>query len=384
MIYLDHAATTPLDPAVADVVAGWLDGRPANPSAGHAAGRAARAAVETAREQVAAALAVDPLDVVFTSGGTEADNLAVIGLARAARAAGTGHELVVSAIEHHAVLEAARWLAEHEGFTLKLIAPTADGVIDPDRVLDAVGAHTALVAVMAANNELGTVQPVATLGAALAQQQVAFHVDAVQAFGRIPVEPARWQASALALSAHKFAGPTGVGVLVLRRDVPCAAPSFGGSQERGVRAGTLHTAGIAGAGAAAELAAARLAEDPPQVAARRDRLAAGLLALDGVRWHGAGAQLLPGHLHLGIDGVDGDALLAALDAAGIAASAASACQSGAAQASHVLAACGLDAPDRAHLRLTLGRSTTDADVDEALKVLTHTVAALRARGGGFV
>ena len=319
MIYLDHAATTPTDPAVRDAVAPWLEAVPANPSSVHAAGRAAREAVETAREQVADALGVAPLEVVFTSGGTEADNAAVLGIARAARERGRSR-LVTTAIEHPAVRDAARWLADREGFALDVIPPAGDGVVDPDRVLDAVRPDTALVSVMAANNEIGTVQPIEVLGPALAERGVPLHVDAVQAFSRIPLDLEGWGVSATALSAHKFHGPQGVGVLHLRRDLACAQTSLGGGQERGVRSGTLNTAGIVGCGVAAALAASRREAETPGIAGLRDRLLDALLAVDGVSVNGSLARRLPNNAHVAVAGVSGEALLLAMDAAGVAVS----------------------------------------------------------------
>ncbi len=383
VIYLDHAATTPLDPAVAEAMAPWLDGRPANPSSAHAAGRAARAAVEAAREQVAAALGVAPLDVVFTSGGTEADNAAVLGLARAAREAGRGAHVVTTAIEHHAVLDAARWLAGREGFALTVVPPETDGVVDADRVLAAVRADTVLASVMVANNELGTIQPIGAIGASLTARGVPLHVDAVQAFGRAELPLNDWGVAAAALSAHKFGGPTGVGVLVVRRDVTCLPTSLGGGQERGLRSGTLHTAGIVGCGAAAALAARRLPDDVVRLAARRDRLAARLLAVDGVARNGHATARLPHNLHVAVEGVDGEALLLALDAAGVAVSTGSACQSGAAEPSHVLAAVGAPFDGVGHVRLTVGRTTTTGEVEAAATAFEEAVLRLRAQGGGF-
>ena len=382
-IYLDHAATTPLDPAVLDAMRPHLEGGVGNPSSVHAFGRAARAAVEHAREQVAAALGVAPLEVVFTSGGTESDNLAVSGIAWAARAAGRGAHLVTTELEHHAVLSTCRWLAAFAGFSLSVVPPESDGVVDPARVLAAVRDDTVLVSVMTANNELGTLQPLAAIGPALAARGVPLHSDAVQAFGRTPLDPDGWKVAALSLSAHKFNGPTGVGVLVLRRDVAAQPVLHGGGQERGVRSGTLNTAGIVGCGAAAALTAATMAEEVPRLHLLATDLRDGLLAMDGVALNGSPAARLPHNVHVGVEGCDGEALLTALDAAGVAVSLGSACASGAARASHVLAAIG--APeDRAHLRLTVGRTTTPDEVQTAVTIVRDVVKRLRDAGGGFV
>ncbi|MGH8898474.1 MAG: cysteine desulfurase family protein, partial [Egibacteraceae bacterium] len=326
-IYLDHAATTPIDPAVLEAMRPYLETEYGNPSSLHAPGRAARAAVETAREQVAEALGVTPLEVLFTSGGTESDNQAVKGVAWAARDAGRGAHLVTTAIEHHAVIESCEWLAKHAGFDLDVVPPEPDGVVDPDRLLAALRDDTVLVSVMAANNELGTVQPLDVIGRALRDRGVPLHTDAVQAFGRAPLDLGGWGVGALALSAHKFNGPKGVGVLMLRRDLFAQPVLHGGGQERSVRSGTLNAAGIVGCGAAAALTARTMATEVSRLRALRDTLLAGLLAVVGVTLNGSATARLPHNAHVAVPGCDGEALLLALDAAGIAASTGSACQS---------------------------------------------------------
>jgi cysteine desulfurase len=381
-VYLDHAATTPIAPEVLDAMLPYLREHFGNPSSLHQAGRRAREAVERAREQVAQALGVTPLDVLFTSGGTEADNLAIKGIAWAARAAGGGAHLVTSAIEHHAVLESCEWLAEHQGFTLTVVPAGADGVVDPDRLLAEVRPDTALVSLMAANNEIGTIQPLDVLGPALADRGVPLHTDAVQAFGRAALDMERWHIGALALSAHKFNGPKGVGVLALRRDLPVQPLLHGGGQDRGVRSGTFNTAGIVGCGAAAALATTTMDEEVPRLRRLRDRLLDGLTAVGGVALNGSAEARLPHNAHVAVEGCDGEALLLGLDAAGVACSTGSACQSGAAEPSHVLTAIGAPT-DRAHLRFTCGRTTTEADVDIALTAFTDAVTRLRDAGGGF-
>ncbi|MFP5309863.1 MAG: cysteine desulfurase family protein [Actinomycetes bacterium] len=387
MPYLDHAATTPVRPAVRATLARWLDdaeGVVGNGSSAHAAGQRARTAVEEARERVAAALACHPGDVVFTAGGTEADNLAVKGLAwAAARRRRAGH-LVTTAVEHPAVADAARWLAEHEGMELTVVPPRADGTVDPERVLAAVRDDTALVSVMAANNELGAVNDLVAIGTALRERGVAFHTDAVQAFATRVLDLAELPVDALALSAHKFGGPQGVGVAVLRRGVPVEPLLHGGGQDRGVRSGTFAAALVAACGVAVAEADATRAATVARLAPLADRLANGLLALDGVRRNGPTdpADRLVSHVHVSVDGVDGEALTFALDRAGLEVSAGAACASGATHVSPVLAACGIDGD--AALRLSLGWTTTEADVDEALATVAAVVADLRARGGGFV
>ena len=375
--YLDHAATTPPRPEARAALVAWLGA--ANASSTHAAGQAARLAVEEAREQIAVGLACSPHEVVFTSGGTEADNLAVKGIVWAARdrRADLPH-LVTTAVEHPAVLDPARWLAERGDASLTVVDPLPDGRVDVEAVLAAVGPRTALVSVMAANNELGAVNDVAALAAALAEREVPLHTDAVQAIATLDVDVAAWGVSALALSAHKFGGPQGVGVAVLRRGLPVVPIAHGGGQDRGVRSGTF-AAGLDAACGAALTAAVR---DRPalrdRLRAMTDRLAAALTALDGVRRNGPAdaASRLASHVHLGIDRVDGGALTVALDRAGLDASSGAACGSGAAKASHVLEAAGVTGTP---LRLSLGWTSTDADVDRAIDVLTDVVPSLRAR-----
>ena len=383
MIYLDHAATTPLDPAVLAAMQPLLEAEYGNPSSAHARGRAARAAVEQAREQVAAALGVAPLDVIFTSGGTEADNFALKGIAWAARDAGRGDHLVTTNIEHHAVLEAMEWLAEAQGFSLTVVPVEADGVVDPARLLDAVRSDTVLVSVMAANNEIGTVQPLDVLGPALRERGVALHTDAVQAFGRSPLDVEAWGLSAVALSAHKFNGPKGVGVLALGRDVPVVPLQHGGGQERGIRSGTFNAAGIAGCGAAAALTASTGTQEIPRLQGLRDRLLDEMLAVEGVTLNGSSEHRLPHNINVAVAGCSGEALLLSLDAAGVCASTGSACQAGATGPSHVLAAIGA-ADDAGHVRLTLGRTTSEADVATAADAFRTTVQALRGGGGAFL
>jgi cysteine desulfurase len=384
VIYLDHAATTPLEPAVFEAMRPWLTTHFGNPSSQHAAGRAAREAVETAREQAAKALGVAPLEIVFASGGTEADNAGVKGLAWAGREAGRAAHVVTTAIEHHAVLDTCRWLADHQGFAVDVVPVEADGVVDPQRLLAAVRDDTAAVAVMAANNEIGTVQPLEVIGPALAARGVPLHVDAVQAIGRVPLEPNTWGVASLAASAHKINGPKGAGVWMLRRDAAVEPLSHGGGQERGVRSGTLATPLIVGCGEALARTVERADDEPARLAGLRDRLLAGLLAVEGVSLNGSRDRRVPHNAHVAVAGVDGEALLLALDAAGVACSTGSACQSGAAEPSHVLAAIGAPTCDTAHLRFACGLDTTEADVDAAAAAFGDAVGRLRQAGGGFV
>ncbi len=374
--YLDHAATTPPRPAALAALQQWIDA--ANASAAHALGQQARVAVERAREQVAGALRCSPHDVVFTSGGTEADNLAVKGIAWAARdARRVVPHVVVSAVEHAAVREPARWLAERGDVRLTEIAPGPDGRVDPQQVLEAVTADTVLVSVMTANNEVGAVNDVAALARALADTPVALHSDAVQAFSTRGADLDAVPVDALALSAHKFGGPQGVGVAVLRRGRAVESLAHGGGQDRGVRSGTFPTGLVAACGAAVVAAEEDRDLLVERLAPMSQRLAEGLTALDGVRRSGPDdpAHRLVSHVHVMIDAVDPSALVLELDRAGLAASSGSACGSGAVLASHVLRAMGAVGTP---LRLTLGWTSTEADVDRALDVLTDVVVRLRA------
>lgn len=383
-IYLDHAATTVPRPEARDALLQWFD--PAvgtgNPSSAHADGQRLRVVVEEARERAAAALSARPQEIVFTSGGTEADNLAVKGLVWAGFERGRRH-LVTTAVEHPAVLDAAHWIATHEAVELTVVPPRPDGTVEVEQVLDAVRDDTALVSVMSANNELGAVNDLTALGTALRQHDVPLHTDAVQLYATRAVD-VTW-VDALALSAHKFGGPVGVGLLYVRRGVPIVPLHHGGGQDRGVRSGTL-AAALAAACAAAMVAARadrrRLARHLPDLALR---LASGLTAVDGIRRNGPqeATRRLASHVHVSIDGVDGEALTFALDQAGVRVSAGSACASGAQRSSHVLEACGIEAD--ASIRASLGWTTTLADVDRAVEVITEVVTRLRRdAGGGFV
>lgn len=378
--YLDHAATTVVREEVARAYAEDLQ-RLGNPSSTHAFGREARRVLEESRESIAADLGAHPTEVVLTAGGTEADNLGVVG---AFHGAGEGRRAVaVTAVEHPAVLDAARWLGTAQGAEVTELAVDAEGVLDLDGLaahLARVGERTAVVAVMWANNETGAVQPVAEVVAACAAAGVPVHTDAVQAVGQLPVDFAASGATTLALSGHKIGAPVGVGALLARRDAALAPVLHGGGQERGVRSGTLDAAGARALATALRLAVAEREEETSRLAALRDRLQDGLLALvPDARVRSAGAPRLPGHLLVTIPGTDADAVLFGLDAAGVAASAGSACTAGVTQPSHVLLAMGDDeATARSAVRFTLGRPTTERDVEHVLAVLPEVVARARA------
>jgi cysteine desulfurase len=375
-VLLDHAATTPPRPEARAALSSWLEA--ANASSTHAAGQQARTAVEEARERVADALGCTPHEVVFTSGGTEADNLAIKGIVWAARERGQHRpHVVTTAVEHPAVLDTVAWLGARGDAAVTVVPPSADGTVEVERVLDAVRDDTVLVSVMAANNELGAVNDVGALGAALADAPAALHTDAVQAAATLAVDVGAWQVDALALSAHKIGGPQGVGVAVLRRGLPVVPLLHGGGQDRGIRSGTFAVGLDAACGAAVRAAADERAVLRDRLRTLSARLASGLVAIDGVRRNGPDDEdrRLASHVHVSIDGVDPTALSLALDRAGVAASSGAACGAGAAKASHVLEACGITGTP---LRLSLGWTSTDADVERALDVLTETIPSLRA------
>jgi cysteine desulfurase len=377
MAYLDHAATTPMLPEALDayVAAARSIG---NPSSLHTAGRHARRLVEESREQIAAVLGARPSEVVFTSGGTESDNLALKGLYWA-----SGRPAVaVSAVEHHAVLDSADWLAAHEGAEVITLPVTADGQLDVDVYADLLatrGDELAVVSVQWANNEAGTIQPIAELAALASRAGVPFHTDAVQAVGQVPVDFAASGAAALTLTGHKLGGPVGVGALLLGRDVPCAPLLHGGGQERDVRSGTLDTAGVAAFAVAVESAVKNQPEYAARVAALRDELVAGVrAAVPDAIFNGDVAHRLPGNAHFSFPGCEGDALLMLLDAAGVACSTGSACSAGVSQPSHVLLAMGADdEAARSSLRFTLGHTSTAADVTALLEALPSAVERAR-------
>jgi cysteine desulfurase len=392
--YLDHAATTPVLPeALAAMAEQW--GRVGNASSLHASGRAARRTAEQSRERLAEALGARPSEVLFTGGGTESDNLAVKGLYWARREADSRRRrLVVSPAEHHAVLDSAEWLAKHDGAEITWLHLEPTGRVTPAALADALGdgSDVAVVSVMWANNEIGTVSDVAALAAVAHDVGVPVHTDAVQAVGQVPVAFADSGVDALTLTGHKLGGPMGAGALLLRRDAECMPLLHGGGQERDVRSGTLDVPAIVGLAVAATTAVAARPERAVRLATLRDRLVAGVLEqvpdaqlngppLDDVLAGGPGR--LPGNAHLSFPGAEGDALLMLLDARGVECSTGSACSAGVARPSHVLTAVGADA-DRARssLRFSLGSPSTDADVDALLAVIAPVVERARRAGTG--
>lgn len=379
-IYLDHAATTPLRDEVLAAMLPHLTEHFGNASSLHAEGRRARQGVDEARERVAANIGARPREIVFTSGGSEGDNLALKGAAWAASA--RGRHIVTSSVEHKAVLNTLAIL-ERSGFEVTYLPVDRYGRVDPAEVEAALTERTTLVSVMYANNEVGTIQPIAEIGVICRRAGVLLHTDAVQAGGFLPLDVDRLGVDLLTLSAHKVYGPKGVGALFVRQGTALLPQIQGGSQERQRRAGTENVAGIVGFAAALGLvqgdAAARDAENA-RLAALRDRLVAAVRDLDGVELTGHPVERLPHNASWLIDGVEGGDLIAALDLGGVAASTGSACISGSADPSHVLVAMGIDA-GRANgaLRLTAGRSTTDAEIDQAAEVLRASVSRLRER-----
>ena len=387
MAYLDHAATTPMLPEALDAYVATAK-ELGNASSLHAPGRCARRKVEESRERVAAVLGARPSEVVFTSGGTESDNLVVKGIFWSARAADIRRTRVVaSAVEHHAVLDAVEWLAGHEGASITWLPVDSAGRVHTEALTEALaehGAEVALVTCMWANNEVGTLQPVADLAAIAAASGVAFHTDAIQAVGQVPVDFATSGASALSISGHKLGGPLGVGALLLGRDVACTPLLHGGGQERDVRSGTLDVPGIVAFATAVECAVKNQQEYASRVGAIRDALVARVRELvpDAVA-NGDPVDRQPANAHFSFPGCEGDALLLLLDAQGIACSTGSACSAGVAQPSHVLLAMGADdGRARSSLRFTLGHTSTMADVDALAAALPAAVE--RARRAGAV
>ncbi|WP_232676467.1 cysteine desulfurase family protein [Nocardioides sp. R-C-SC26] len=384
--YLDHAATTPVVDAAVEAITAELT-RGGNPSSLHASGRRARRVVEESRETIAQALDCRPGEVVFTSGGTEADNLALKGGYWARRRADDRRRRVlVSAVEHHAVLDAVHWLADHEGAEVELIGVDQHGVLDLELLSASIERSpetVALVSTMWANNEVGSVQPVGGVVAAAAPHRIPVHTDAVQAVGALPVGFAASGVDALTVSAHKLGGPVGVGALVVRRDLELTAIAHGGGQERDVRSGTLDVAAIAGFAVAVELAVKQQAEHAQRMRELRDDLVRRVLdCVEDAHLHGPSLDSpdrLPGIAHLGFAGCEGDSLLMLLDARGIECSTGAACSAGVAQPSHVLLAMGCSEEQARHsLRFSLGHTSTADDVDAVVAAIGPVVERARA------
>ena len=375
-IYLDNAATTAVSPEVLTAMLPYFTECYGNPSSIHSTGRDAHKAVDAARRQVAAAINADPSEIYFTAGGSESDNWAIKGTAFAKR--DKGNHIITTAIEHHAVLHTCQWL-EKQGFEVTYLQVDENGLVSVEDVEKAITDKTILISVMAANNEIGTIEPIAEIGALARSRGILFHTDAVQAVGAIPLDVKAMNIDMLSMSGHKFHGPKGIGALYIRKGVRLDTLIAGGAQERGKRAGTENLPGIVGIGKAIEIATRDMEANAARMTALRDKLIHGILeSIPDVRLNGHPTRRLPNNVNVSVRYIEGEALLLRLDLAGIAGSSGSACTSGSLDPSHVLLAIGLP-HEIAHgsLRLTLGTDTTEADIDEVLDKLPGIVKNLR-------
>ena len=377
-IYLDHNATTPLDPLVADRMAQAMRDVWGNASSIHHFGQQAKAALDQARGAVGTLIGADASEIVFTAGGTESDNLAIRGAAEAIEPSGRRH-LVTSAIEHEAVLNTMKALARR-GWRVTLVPVEAGGIVSVDRMREAISADTALVSVMHANNEIGTIQPIAEIAAIAHERGALFHTDAVQSAGKIPIDVRALGVDMLTIAGHKFYGPKGTGALWMKRGIRLVSPMTGGKQERSRRAGTENVPALVGLGVAAQLAQQKMAAETPRLTALRDRLEAGVRSkVPNTERNGAASPRVPNTTNISIDRVEAESLLIGLDLAGIAVSSGSACSSGTLEPSHVLKAMGLPhARTLGSIRFSLGAANTDADIDRVLDTLPPIVEKLRS------
>lgn len=376
-VYFDHSATTPVHPAVAEEMYRYIDKTFGNPSSVHFFGREARKAVEEAREKVAVAIGATPGEVVFTSGGTESDVLAIKGVAYANRS--KGNHIITSAVEHHAVLDNCKSL-EKEGFEVTVLPVDEYGMVNPDRVAEAINDKTILISIMHANNEVGTIQPIQEIGRLAREKGVLFHTDAVQSFGKIPVNVNDLLVDFLSISGHKIYAPKGIGALYIKKGVRWLPISLGGGQERKRRPGTENVPGIVALGKAAEIAMENMSEEAARLTLLRNKIIREVLAnYSNVRLNGHPVKRLPNHINFCFEFIEGEALLLSLDLQGVAASSGSACTSGSLEPSHVLLAMGIP-PEIAHgsLRITLGKDNNEEDVDYFLQVLPPIIERLRA------
>ncbi len=375
-IYLDHAATTPLRREVLDAMLPFLTEVYGNPSSAHAVGRAARAALDDAHARVASRLGAEPREIVLTSGGTEANNLALKGGAWAGK--GRGHRIVTSAVEHHAVSHTLRYL-EKFGFEIVEVPVDRYGRVDPDQLEAALSERTILVSIMLANNEVGTIQPINEIAARVRSRRgILLHVDAVQAAPYVALDVRTLDADLVSIAAHKFEGPKGVGALFVRHGTHILAQQHGGAQERHRRAGTEDVASAVGLATAYELTCDERAETVDRLKSQRERLGLAVLTVEGTELTGHPTDRLPGLLSLIGRGTDGSSVAVSLDLEGIAASVGSACSTGSTEVSHVLTAMGYpDDEARGALRLSLGRTTTDAEIDTVAQVLPRVLASMR-------
>ena len=375
-IYLDHAATTPTHPDVVEVMLPCFTEAFGNPSSVYSYGQEARGAIEKARTKVAELIGARGEEIVFTSGGTEADNLALKGTAYAN--GHKGNHIITTSVEHHAVMEVCKFLGRR-GFTITYLPVDEYGLVDPDDVRKAITAKTILISIVHANNEVGTIEPITEIGKIAEKAEVCFHTDAVQAVGHIPVDVDKLKVDLLSISAHKLYGPKGVGALYVRKGTKLVSLTQGGEQEKSRRAGTENVPAIVGLGKAVELAGQEMDKEAERLAGLRDRLIKGLSEkIDQVHLNGHPTRRLPNNVCISVDFVEGESMLLNLDLEGICASTGSACSSASLEPSHVLLALGLP-PEQAHgsLRFTLGRGNSEEDVDRVLKVLPRIVAKLR-------
>jgi cysteine desulfurase len=377
-IYLDHAATTPVRPEVLEAMLPYFGGRFGNPSSIYRLGREARQAMDRARDTVAAALGCRPAEVLFTSCGSESDNLAIKGVAYACR--DRGNHLITTQVEHHAVLHTCEWLERYAGFEVTYLPVDHHGLVELPALEAAITDRTTLVSVMLANNEVGTIQPLPAIAALLRPRGIIFHTDAVQGGGALDLNVGRLGVDLLSLSGHKFYAPKGIGILYVRQGTPLLPQMHGGGQERNRRAGTENVPYVVGAATALELATEELAPGNARLVQLRDRLIQGVLErVPGARLTGHPTERLPNNASFVFGGVEGEALLLALDQLGICASTGSACTSGSLEASHVLKAMGLPASlAQGSLRLSLGKGTDEDQIDRTLEALPSLVERLRA------
>jgi len=377
-IYLDHAATTPVDPRVVEAMLPYFEEKFGNPSSIHRAGGEARAAVEKARQTVAELLGAKPSEIIFTSCGTESDNLALRGVAFALK--GRGNHIITTPIEHHAIGHTCEQLAKEFGMEITYLPVDSFGLVDPDDVARAITERTVLISIMYANNEVGTIEPIAEIGKIAREKGILFHTDAVQAGGHLPLNVDKLHVDLLSLSGHKFYAPKGVGILYVREGTPLLPTQTGGGQERHLRAGTENVPYIVGLAKALQLAYEEMESEVARLRSLRDRLIRGVLErIPDAQLTGHPTQRLPNNASFVFKGVDGEAILMQLDLAGVAASTGSACSSGESTPSHVLLAMGIDPLlARSSLRLTLGRRNTSEDVEFVLAILPQIVEKLRA------
>ena len=375
-IYLDYAATSPVLPEVLDAMLPFFMSCFGNPSGIHENGRETRKAVEQARREVAETLGAESREIVFTSGGSESDNLAIEGTAFALRE--KGNHIITSQIEHHAVLNTCRWL-EKQGFRVTYLPVDASGLVDPDSVRDAIGNDTVLVSIMTANNEIGTVEPVSKIGEICREKGVLFHTDAVQAIGMMSIHAAEINADLISLSAHKFHGPKGTGALYIRKGTKLESLIHGGAQERGLRAGTENVPGIVGMGKAITVAAKEREENQQRIRELRDQMIRIVLErIPGSQLNGHPEKRLANNCHFSFAGIESEALLLRLDLAGISVSGGSACTSGSMEPSHVLQAIGLkDEMLKSGIRMTMGRETTREEIEKTAEKMSEIIADLR-------